>query len=215
MRSLRRRFWSARAPAAITAETTFLERSKKLNKTPRIRQAVPSRPRAHALRAQRYSLTEFKRLASRRLCSKWNNRSVTSYYINILLSNILRQLDEQGMSKKEFAETAKISQSFFSDITSGKGNPSLKIMERIANTLNTPLPTLLEATDLDQQTRIELAGEKTNLANSSLPKGYERVSAILTTFEAYEVKQFHEKNVKRIKKESIKTSHRSRVSKAQ
>lgn len=136
---------------------------------------------------------------------------MTSYYINILLTNILRQLDEQGMTKHDLGKLAKISNSFLSDITVGKGNPSLKIMERIANALNTPLPTLLEATDLDQQTLTELAGEKSNVA--SLPKGYVRISAILTPFEAYEVRQLHEKNLKNIQHKLLKRHRHSRVRK--
>ena len=140
---------------------------------------------------------------------------MTSYYINILLTNILRQLDEQGMTKDELAKVAKVSNSFLTDITHGKGNPSLKIMTRIANALNTPLPTLLEATDLDQQTLTELAGEQAGEQSNviSLPKGYVRISAILTTFEAYEVKQLHEKNLKQIQNKILKRPRRSRVRK--
>jgi len=68
----------------------------------------------------------------------------------IFFTNILRLLDERGMTKNELAAKADISVSFLSDLTNGKANPSLKIMEAIAEALETPLPTLLESTDLDR-----------------------------------------------------------------
>ena len=61
----------------------------------------------------------------------------------IFFTNILRLLDERGMTKNELAAKADISISFLSDLTNGKANPSLKIMEAIAYALETPLPTLL------------------------------------------------------------------------
>ena len=68
-------------------------------------------------------------------------------YNQILFTNVLRLLEEMGMTKNELAQKSGISVSFLSDLTNGKANPSLKIMEAIAEALETPLPTLLELTD--------------------------------------------------------------------
>jgi len=50
-------------------------------------------------------------------------------------------------------------------------------MECIADALETPLPLLLELTDLDKETLDELAGGK---PRRSLPDGFTRISAIVT-----------------------------------
>jgi transcriptional regulator with XRE-family HTH domain len=89
-------------------------------------------------------------------------------YSQIFFTNILRLLEERGMTKHELADKAHISISFLSDLTNGKANPSLKIMEAIADALDTPLPTLLEWTDLDRDSLDALAGGH---APRSLPEG--------------------------------------------
>jgi len=116
-------------------------------------------------------------------------------YNQILFTNILRLLDELGMTKNDLAIKAGISISFLSDLTNGKANPSLKIMESIADALETSLPTLLELTDLDKDALAELAGGKTT---RSLPDGFVRVSAILTEFQAYKVQQWDQENRKHL-----------------
>lgn len=115
----------------------------------------------------------------------------------IFFTNVLRLLDEQNMTKTELAERADISVSFLSDLTNGKANPSLKIMEAIADALHASLPALLEMTDLDQATLDALAeGHVT----SSLPKGYVRVSVILTEFQAFTVKKWDQENRKNMER---------------
>jgi transcriptional regulator with XRE-family HTH domain len=116
---------------------------------------------------------------------------VLAVYNQILFTNILRLLDELGITKHELAKRAGISISFLSDLTNGKANPSLKIMEAIADVLETPLPTLLELTDLDRETLDALAGGK---APRSLPDGFSRVSAILTEYQAFMVRQWDQEN---------------------
>ena len=118
-------------------------------------------------------------------------------YNQIFFTNVLRLLDEQHMTKSELADQAGISVSFLSDLTNGKGNPSLKIMEAIAKALNTALPALIENSDLDSETLDMLAGGK---ALTSLPDGYVRVSAILTEFQAFNVQQWNEENRRNIYK---------------
>ena len=124
-------------------------------------------------------------------------------YNQIFFTNVLRLLDEQSMTKHDLAEKAGMSISFLSDLTNGKGNPSLKIMSLIADALNVPLPTLLEMTDLDQATLDLLAGGK---APQSLPDGFKRTSAILNDYQAYTVQQWDEANKKLLAKKHLKKS---------
>lgn len=114
-------------------------------------------------------------------------------YNQIFFTNVLRLLDEQGMTKNELADRAGISVSFLSDLTNGKANPSLKIMDAIATALDAPLPLLLEMTDLDRDTLDLLAGGKTP---HCLPNGFVRVGAILTEYQAFMVRQWDEANRK-------------------
>ena len=125
-------------------------------------------------------------------------------YNQIFFTNILRLLDERGMTKDKLADAAKMSLSFLSDLTNGKANPSLKIMEAIASALDVSLPALLEMTDLDRETLDALAGGK---APSSLPNGLVRVAAVLTEYQAFTVRQWDEANRKLM---TAKKSRKSR-----
>lgn len=118
-------------------------------------------------------------------------------YNQIFFTNVLRLLDEQGMTKSELADQAGISVSFLSDLTNGKANPSLKIMDAIARALGSALPALLEISDLDDETLDALAGGK---AFKSLPDGYVRISAILTEFQAFNVMNWDQENRKKLHK---------------
>lgn len=105
-------------------------------------------------------------------------------YNQIFFTNILRLLEERNWTKEQLSEISGVSISFISNLTNGKGNPSLRIMEQLANALETPLPSLLETTDLNQKVLEQLSGGKW----SGLPEGFERVSVILTEHHAYNVK---------------------------
>ena len=118
-------------------------------------------------------------------------------YNQIFFTNVLRTLDEQGMTKSELADKAGISVSFLSDLTNAKANPSLKVLDAIARALNTALPALLEITDLDEATMAALMHEQTT---QSLPDGYVRVSAVLTPFQAFTVKRWDEENRRKLKR---------------
>lgn len=120
-----------------------------------------------------------------------------SLYNFIFFSNVLRILREQGMTKNDLHDRSGVSISFLSDLTTGKGNPSLKVMEAIARALNTPLPYLLESCDLDPATLDELAGGQ---MPSSVPPGFLRVTAILPEFQAYQVRQWATQAAKKMKK---------------
>lgn len=116
-------------------------------------------------------------------------------YNQIFFTNVLRLLNERGITKNELSDAAGMSVSFLSDLTNGKANPSLKIMESIANALEVPLPALLEITDLDRGTLNLLAGGK---PLSSLPEGLVRVTAVLTEYQAFTVQQWDDANRNRL-----------------
>jgi transcriptional regulator with XRE-family HTH domain len=118
-------------------------------------------------------------------------------YNHIFFTNVLRILDERRMAKKDLSERSGVSLSFLSDLTTGKANPSLQVMEHIAEALDTPLPMLLESTDLDSESLDVLAGGK---AHRSLPPGYERVAAVLPEHQAWIVKKWDEAAKKRLRR---------------
>lgn len=115
-------------------------------------------------------------------------------YNIIFFTNILRILDEKGMTKSELAAKADMSVSFLSDLTTGKANPSLKIMESIGTALETPLPMLLESSDLDREALDAIAGGK---MPQSLPKGFVRICAVLPEAKAYVVRKWEEEAKKK------------------
>lgn len=123
---------------------------------------------------------------------------MSSFYHQIFFTNILRVLDERRMTQEELAERSGVSTSFISDLANGRANPSLRTMEAIAVALETPLPTLLESTDLDREALDELAGGK---AIQSLPQGYQRISAILTDYQAFLAEEWDEVNRKRLREQ--------------
>ena len=85
---------------------------------------------------------------------------------------------------------------FICDLTNGKSNPSLRIMEQIADALDTPLPELLEVTDLDRPTLEALAGGKLR----GVVEGYERVSLILPSHQAFMARQWAKEAMEQLKK---------------
>ncbi|KAE9622561.1 MULTISPECIES: transcriptional regulator [Aeromonas] len=119
-------------------------------------------------------------------------------YKHIFFTNVLRILDELHMTKHQLSELSGVSISFLSDLTTGKANPSLKVMEAISKALDTPLPLLLESTDLNQESLDVLAGGK---APSSLPAGFERVSVILPSHKAFIVKKWGDDTKKKLSHE--------------
>jgi len=117
-------------------------------------------------------------------------------YNQIFFTNVLRLLDERGWTKEQLAELSGVSTSFISDLTNGRANPSLRIMEQLADALETPLPALLETTDLDSKSLALLTGDK----GDGLPEGFERVSVVLTAHHAYAVKKWAEYAREKLKK---------------
>jgi transcriptional regulator with XRE-family HTH domain len=116
-------------------------------------------------------------------------------YSYIFFTNVLRILDERHMTRSELSERSGISNSFLSDLAKGKANPSLKVMVAIASALETPLPLLLESIDWERDTLDSLVGGK---MPSSLPPGYERVSAVLPEHRAFIVKKWDEETRRKL-----------------
>ncbi|MCU7799128.1 MAG: transcriptional regulator [gamma proteobacterium symbiont of Lucinoma myriamae] len=123
-------------------------------------------------------------------------------YKEIFFTNILRLLEEKDIQKNELSDISGVSPSFVSDLTNGKGNPSLKTMEAIALALDEPLPTLLEETDLDKGVLDTLSNGK---ARSSLPKGFVRMSVVLKEQRAFVVKKWDKEAHDKIRKLSGST----------
>lgn len=112
-------------------------------------------------------------------------------YQEIFLRNVLRLLDEKQMTRQALAQKAGMSVSFLSDLTRGKANPSLKIMAALAAALDVPLPQLLQAEGapaLAQEAAPAYAGGR------GLPAGMTRVAAVLTDYQAFNVRQWDAAN---------------------
>ena len=96
-------------------------------------------------------------------------------YNHLFFTNILRILDENEGHERTTLENVSGIYSFISYLSNGKSNPSLRIMERIADALDKPLTELLEETDLDSKSLEALAGGKLR----RIAESYERISLIL------------------------------------
>lgn len=117
-------------------------------------------------------------------------------YSYIFFTNVLRLLEEQQMTKKELSEKSGVSISFLSDLTTGKANPSLKVMVEVARAFGQPLPVLLESTDLPREDLDLLAG---GLVLNHLPPGYERVTTVLPEHQAFIVRKWDAAARKKLK----------------
>jgi transcriptional regulator with XRE-family HTH domain len=121
-------------------------------------------------------------------------------YNLILITNILRIIDEKGITKTELATKAGVSIAFFTDLTNDKANPSLRIIEAIAKALETPLPMLLDSSDMDLADLEALAKRKPG----RLPKGFIWKGGVLSEYEAYQVDQWDKKNREFLSKKARK-----------
>ena len=124
-------------------------------------------------------------------------------YNLILITNILRIIDEKGITKTELATKAGVSIAFFTDLTNDKANPSLRIIEAIAEALETPLPMLLDSSDMDLADLEALAKRKPG----RLPKGFIWKGGVLSEYEAYQVDQWDKKNRELLSKKARKNKN--------
>jgi transcriptional regulator with XRE-family HTH domain len=117
-------------------------------------------------------------------------------YNHIFFTNVLRLLDEKGITKEQLSKISGVSMGFICDLTNGKSNPSLRIMGQIADALDTSLPALLEETDLDRPSLDILTGGKLR----GVPEGFERVSLILPAHQAFIARQWAKAAMESLKK---------------
>ena len=110
-------------------------------------------------------------------------------YKKIFLNNVLTALATRHMTRQDLADKSGVSKSFLSMMASGKANPSLRVMEAIAEALEIPLPTLLEPTDMVY-------------VGNPLPAGYERVTLVLPEFQAFVAKSWAEDARKSVLKQN-------------
>lgn len=106
-------------------------------------------------------------------------------------------MQEKNISQAELSERTGLSKSFLSGITRNLENPSLKILEKIADALEVPLPSLLHTHDIELS---RLAAATDGEFYTHLPKGYQAVYLILTDFQAFEAKRWDHENKKDLKK---------------
>lgn len=108
-------------------------------------------------------------------------------YNQIFTANILQLLDKRNMTQTELSARASVSNSFISDLLAGKGNPSLKIMKKIADALEMPLPMMLEISDRDLRSLNILTDVK---FFQGLPEGFERVYAVVPSHRAFVIRKW-------------------------
>lgn len=119
-------------------------------------------------------------------------------YDRIFFTNVLRLLKDKGMNKTDLHTASGVSASIISDITRGQGNPTLETMTAIATALDTPLPDLLLTIDPEVIQQLP-STEKPNI-NADLPKGFERVIAVLPAHKAFIVNKWNEETQKTLSK---------------
>lgn len=110
-------------------------------------------------------------------------------YKKIFLTNVMTALAARHMTRRDLSIKSGVSASFLSDMTSGKANPSLRVMEAISQALEIPLPALLEPTDL-------------GLLAHKLPDGYQRVALVLPDVQAFVAKSWAEDARKKVMEHS-------------
>lgn len=108
----------------------------------------------------------------------------------IFFINVVWILKARGWKQKDLAERAKMSNSFVSNIANGEANPSLRVMESIANALEVPLIDLLNP-NLDRlspwknsKPQIDEQGDC-----EKIPEGFEKITVVLPKFKAFQVKK--------------------------
>jgi len=116
-------------------------------------------------------------------------------YNQIFLTNILRRMDELGINKNELCRRSGISSAFMTYLTQDKANPSLKVMEKIARALKTPLPDLLELTSSEREAMAELIYDESQLRPLD---DYVHISVTLNEFQAHQARLWDTANKKKL-----------------
>jgi transcriptional regulator with XRE-family HTH domain len=102
-----------------------------------------------------------------------------------------------GITKEQLSKISGVSTSLISDLSNGKGIPSLRIMEWITDKLDKPLTELLEETDLDCKSLVVLAGGKLR----GIAEGYERISLLLSSHQAFITRPWTKEVMEKLKKQ--------------
>ena len=118
--------------------------------------------------------------------------SLDDVYKIILSSNIRRLMRENNISSVELSEKSGVSIAFFNALVNGRENPSLRIIAQIAQALNTPLPMLLDDTDMDIKTMESLAQQKLY----EFPDELVWQGGVLNKYQAFQVRQWSKENKK-------------------
>ncbi len=119
-------------------------------------------------------------------------------YDRIFFTNVIRILNERDMKVSELHRLSAVSVSFLSDLTKGKGNPSIKVMQQIAEALNVPLPLLLE--NVESQIWNDYYDKEVKRVIPELPQGFEYVGAILPSEKAFRVAKWDKETREHLKK---------------
>lgn len=119
-------------------------------------------------------------------------------YDKIFFTNILRILNDRGMSIQELHDLSGVAAATISDITRGQGNPTISTMTSLAAAIGVPLPELL--IPHEPELYKELMELSDLYSKSGLPEGFEHVSAILEPLEAFTVRKWDAVTRKKLKK---------------
>ena len=119
-------------------------------------------------------------------------------YDKIFFTNVIRLLDDRNMNVNELHQLSGVSNSFLGDLTKGQGNPSIKIMQAIAEAFQVPLPMMIE--NVESQLWKQYYNGEIEAVIPQLPKGFEYVGAILPEEKAYRVKLWDKDARKQVKK---------------
>jgi len=125
-------------------------------------------------------------------------KSIPLLYDKIFFTNILRILDERGMSINELHDLSGVAAATISDITRGQGNPTISTMTSLAAAIGVPLPELL--VPHEPELYKELMELSDLYSKPGLPEGFEHVSAILEPLEAFTVRKWDSITRKKLKK---------------
>lgn len=123
--------------------------------------------------------------------TKKKQRNIANYN-KFFCANVTWLMQQKKLLKLELAEAADISVAFVSDITTGKGNPSLRIMTSIAAALDVPLQLLLFDPDGDVWSFVLASAKQFQTENhfSAKDKGdLVEVTVILPRAKAFAVKK--------------------------
>lgn len=120
-------------------------------------------------------------------------------YKKTFFENVLRLMALRCLSKNELHRKSGINRTYIADLLNGKlDNPTIEMMERIAEALRVPLPALFIDMDSDAWTEMVHLLEKEKGEHwYELPEKYKWVLGILPEYQAFQVKQWQESILKK------------------